>query len=248
MPPKAPPKARTEIETAVRTTEASEGRLTISEVSERLKVPQHVLRFWETKFAAVRPLRRGGGRRYYRPEDVEVLKIVRDLLYEKGHTIKSAQKLLRERGLDVDPNKREAHETSPKETLEALISSEVPVRIALVEQIRRGFRFDFVEQLAKQAGLNLNELVDLGVIPRRTLAYSRQNEQFSATQSDRATRFFRVFQKARDTFGSEDKAMQWLRRPTRPLQNNAPVGLLDTEEGARLVEDLLTRIDHGIAA
>jgi DNA-binding transcriptional MerR regulator len=69
---------------------------TISEVSEELDVPQHVLRFWETKFAQVRPLKRGGGRRYYRPEDVELLRRIRGLLYNDGYTIKGVQKLLRE--------------------------------------------------------------------------------------------------------------------------------------------------------
>lgn len=69
---------------------------TISEVSEHLEVPQHVLRFWETKFAQVRPLKRGGGRRYYRPEDVALLRRIRDLLYTEGYTIKGVQRLLRE--------------------------------------------------------------------------------------------------------------------------------------------------------
>jgi DNA-binding transcriptional MerR regulator len=71
---------------------------TISEVSEALDVPQHVLRFWETKFAQVKPLKRAGGRRYYRPEDVALLRTIRDLLYRDGFTIKGAQKLLRESG------------------------------------------------------------------------------------------------------------------------------------------------------
>lgn len=69
---------------------------TISEVSEELAVPQHVLRFWETKFSQVRPLKRGGGRRYYRPEDVALLRRIQKLLYEDGFTIKGVQKLLRE--------------------------------------------------------------------------------------------------------------------------------------------------------
>jgi len=69
---------------------------TISEVSEELDVPQHVLRFWEGKFSQVRPLKRGGGRRYYRPEDIALLKRIRDLLYSEGYTIKGVQKLLRE--------------------------------------------------------------------------------------------------------------------------------------------------------
>lgn len=71
---------------------------TISEVSEELDVPQHVLRFWETKFSQVKPLKRGGGRRYYRPEDIELLRRIRALLYSDGYTIKGVQKLLREGG------------------------------------------------------------------------------------------------------------------------------------------------------
>ena len=69
---------------------------TISEVSTDLDVPQHVLRFWESKFAPVRPLKRGGGRRYYRPEDVDLLRRIRNLLYTDGYTIKGVQRLLRE--------------------------------------------------------------------------------------------------------------------------------------------------------
>jgi DNA-binding transcriptional MerR regulator len=68
---------------------------TISEVAGELDVAQHVLRFWESKFPQVRPLKRGGGRRYYRPEDVELLRQIRSLLYDEGYTIKGAQKLLK---------------------------------------------------------------------------------------------------------------------------------------------------------
>jgi len=71
---------------------------TISEVAEDLDVPQHVLRFWETRFAHVRPLKRGGGRRYYRPEDVTLLKGIRKLLYGEGFTIKGVKKILKEKG------------------------------------------------------------------------------------------------------------------------------------------------------
>ena len=71
---------------------------TISEVAAELEVPQHVLRFWETKFAAVKPLKRGGGRRYYRPDDLDLLRGVRALLYADGLTIKGVQKILREQG------------------------------------------------------------------------------------------------------------------------------------------------------
>ena len=71
---------------------------TISEVAEELDVPQHVLRFWETRFTHVRPMKRGGGRRYYRPEDVTLLKGIRKLLYGEGFTIKGVKKILKEKG------------------------------------------------------------------------------------------------------------------------------------------------------
>lgn len=69
---------------------------TISEVAGELDVPQHVLRFWETRFTQIRPLKRAGGRRYYRPEDVDLLRRIRELLYKHGYTIKGVQKLLRD--------------------------------------------------------------------------------------------------------------------------------------------------------
>ncbi|MFC7050384.1 MerR family transcriptional regulator [Emcibacter nanhaiensis] len=72
---------------------------TISEVADAMEVPQHVLRFWEGKFSQIKPMKRGGGRRYYRPEDVEIIQVIRTLLHEDGYTIKGAQKLLREQGV-----------------------------------------------------------------------------------------------------------------------------------------------------
>jgi DNA-binding transcriptional MerR regulator len=71
---------------------------TISEVAGEIDVPAHVLRFWETKFPSVKPLKRGGGRRYYRPEDVDALRRIRNLLYEDGLTIRGVQKLLKSHG------------------------------------------------------------------------------------------------------------------------------------------------------
>lgn len=71
---------------------------TISEVAEELNLPQHVLRFWETRFVQIKPMKRGGGRRYYRPDDVELLKGIRFLLYVKGFTIKGMQRILKENG------------------------------------------------------------------------------------------------------------------------------------------------------
>lgn len=71
---------------------------TISEVADELDIPQHVLRFWETRFGQIRPLKRGGGRRYYRPDDVDLLKGIRHLLYSEGYTIKGVQRILKEDG------------------------------------------------------------------------------------------------------------------------------------------------------
>jgi DNA-binding transcriptional MerR regulator len=72
---------------------------TISEVADDLDVPQHVLRFWETRFNHIKPLKRGGGRRYYRPDDVDLLKGIRHLLYGEGYTIKGVQRILKEEGV-----------------------------------------------------------------------------------------------------------------------------------------------------
>lgn len=85
-PPSQPPERAAKSPTAFRT---------ISEVADELGVQPHVLRFWESKFPQVRPLKRAGGRRYYRPDDVEALKTIKSLLHEQGYTIKGAQKLLR---------------------------------------------------------------------------------------------------------------------------------------------------------
>src|SRR4051794_14133049 len=71
---------------------------TISEVADDLHIPQHVLRFWETRFPQVKPMKRGGGRRYYRPDDIALLRRISDLLYTQGYTIKGVQRLLRDGG------------------------------------------------------------------------------------------------------------------------------------------------------
>lgn len=84
---------------AARTAKSEAAFRTISEVAEELDVPQHVLRFWESRFTQVKPLKRGGGRRYYRPADVQLLRRIRDLLYKDGYTIKGVQKLLKDGGI-----------------------------------------------------------------------------------------------------------------------------------------------------
>ncbi len=80
---------------------AAEAFRTISEVAEEIGIAKHVLRFWEVKFGHIRPMKRGGGRRYYRPEDLELLKGIRHLLHRDGYTIKGVQKILREQGLEA---------------------------------------------------------------------------------------------------------------------------------------------------
>lgn len=90
---------------------------TISEVAEDLDLPQHVLRFWETRFAQIKPLKRGGGRRYYRPDDIDLLRGIRHLLYGDGYTIRGVQQILREQGVrHVQSIGRSAEVDAPKPT------------------------------------------------------------------------------------------------------------------------------------
>jgi DNA-binding transcriptional MerR regulator len=100
----------------IRPRKSAEAFRTISEVADELNVPQHVLRFWETKFPRIKPLKRGGGRRYYRPEDVALLRRIANLLYIQGYTIRGVQRLLKEGGGalvdDIPP-------ASPEEQAEA---------------------------------------------------------------------------------------------------------------------------------
>lgn len=136
---------------------------TISEVAAELDLPQHVLRFWETRFSQVKPMKRGGGRRYYRPEDMLLLRRIRDLLYLDGYTIKGVQKLLRQSGsvkgfieddtriTDADqeetpavtpPGRPEANSGSPvavpdNDNLRPLIQSTLSELIELRDALRR---------------------------------------------------------------------------------------------------------------
>ncbi len=112
--PPAPAPAR-------RAAKSAEAFRTISEVAGDLEVPQHVLRFWESKFPQIRPLKRAGGRRYYRPDDVALLRRIRQCLYEQGYTIKGVQKLLREGALKA-PEQRaplSPPDTAPQTTVAA---------------------------------------------------------------------------------------------------------------------------------
>ncbi|MCB8874411.1 MerR family transcriptional regulator [Acidisoma silvae] len=103
---------------------------TISEVADDLHIPQHVLRFWETKFTQVKPLKRGGGRRYYRPDDVALLRRIAHLLYTQGYTIKGVQRLLREGGGrladDIPPPLLDDQDSEAETDGEALLLSSQP--------------------------------------------------------------------------------------------------------------------------
>jgi DNA-binding transcriptional MerR regulator len=122
---------------------------TISEVATDLSVPSHVLRFWETKFSQVRPLKRGGGRRYYRPEDIALLRNIRSLLYDDGYTIKGVQKLLREGGIKTpvvdsrsskDSPTEQAHEAKP-------VAQSPTMKPAKLPATTRGVLSDVVREL-----------------------------------------------------------------------------------------------------
>lgn len=97
---------------------------TISEVSKEIDVPTHVLRFWETKFSQISPIKRGGGRRYYRPEDVNLLRSIRILLYSDGYTIRGVNKLLQEEGVNgIISNTNGTKEETPPSSPKAIIAN-----------------------------------------------------------------------------------------------------------------------------
>ncbi len=107
---------------------------TISEVAEELDLPQHVLRFWESKFISIKPMKRGGGRRYYRPEDIEILRHIKGLLYDDGYTIKGVQKLFREGG---KPSKKpESSSTGESPQLNDNVRQELKSILGELEDLR----------------------------------------------------------------------------------------------------------------
>ena len=141
---------------------------------------------------------------------------------------------------------------TPKELINLVGGREtVPITVNhardLINLVRTGLPTAAIDHLLAQQWLTLTEL-DRIVISRKTLHHRRQSGQLTAEQSDRLLRVVRIFALAEDTFGSRDKALLWLRRPNRVLDDEAPLELLDTETGARQVETLLGRIAHGIAA
>jgi DNA-binding transcriptional MerR regulator len=120
---------------------------TISEVAAILDVPQHVLRFWETRFAQIKPLKRGGGRRYYRPEDVALLQEIRRLLYSEGYTIKGVQRLMKDGSLKA----RLSEATEPVQPAVTVAPKED--RLSLPEPARAPIRAAIAELEAIRAAL-----------------------------------------------------------------------------------------------
>ena len=117
-------------------TKADDALKTISEVSELLDVPPHVLRFWEGKFVSLHPLKRSGGRRYYRPNDIDLLRRIRKLLYVNGFTIKGAQKLIRSKASCDESGILEDGGEFNTQTLPAAMAmlDEVKIRLAALKQ------------------------------------------------------------------------------------------------------------------
>jgi DNA-binding transcriptional MerR regulator len=116
---------------------APEAFRTISEVAEDLDIPQHVLRFWESRFSHIKPMKRGGGRRYYRPEDVALLRGIRHLLYGQGYTIRGVQRILREQGVRfVQTVWEEGAEQLPPSDLDAIAPDEAAASAGLFEGSR----------------------------------------------------------------------------------------------------------------
>ncbi len=119
---------------------SAEAFRTISEVAETLAVPKHVLRFWEIKFPQIRPMKRGGGRRYYRPEDVELLSGIRALLHADGYTIKGVQKILKEQGPEYAKAYGRGEVGAAHEVAKATVAKNTAVtaRSAKGSKVRRG--------------------------------------------------------------------------------------------------------------
>lgn len=127
-----------------------------------------------------------------------------------------------------------------------VLSDEVSDGVALCAAIHDGLSMDFVRLLIKAGALNTALLIDHGIVPKRTWAHAEKHGSVSAATARRLVRFMRVYGKAKQTFG--DHAVAWLQRPSTALAGAAPLALAEADPGARAVEVLLGRIDHGVAA
>lgn len=140
---------------------SAEAFRTIGEVAGELDVPKHVLRFWEGKFPQIRPMKRGGGRRYYRPEDMELLRGIRHLLHAEGYTIKGVQKILREQGIDQ---------------VKALVRAAMDIKAA-----KAGGRKSVRAALSKGGDASVSHEASAGEAARESVARSGRTADTSAT-------------------------------------------------------------------
>ena len=122
---------------------------------------------------------------------------------------------------------------------------ELPSSSQMRDRIKAGLPFSALESVRERLGLSVPEAANVLQMPARTLARRRQSRKLAADESDRLYRLARIAAHAVAVFGSEDKAGAWLRRPNRALGGDVPIQVLDTDLGARQVEDLLGRIEHG---
>jgi len=124
----------------------------------------------------------------------------------------------------------------------------VPTSTELRERIRRGLPYRSLESVRERLRLSVREAASVLHMPARTLARRRQTRKLDGDESDRLYRIARVAAQAFAVFGAEDKAATWLRRPNRALNGELPIDLLDTDVGARQIEDILGRIEHGVVS
>ena len=122
---------------------------------------------------------------------------------------------------------------------------ELPSSSQMRDRIKEGLPFSALESVRERLGLSVPEAASVLQMPARTLARRRQFRRLAADESDRLYRLARIAAHAVSVFGSEDKAGMWLRRPNRALNGELPIQVLDTDVGARQIEDLLGRIEHG---
>ena len=151
---------------------APEAFRTISEVADELEVPKHVLRFWEAKFAQLKPMKRGGGRRYYRPEDVALLRGIRFLLYNDGYTIRGVQKILREHGPRFVMDHRRMAENEAQD--DAMPAREIPDIAAEAAQRRSSLVRPSAEPASKLDRQKLVALIEEIEACRRVLTEARE--------------------------------------------------------------------------
>ena len=144
---------------------------TISEVAQELEVPQHVLRFWESRFREIRPMKRGGGRRYYRPDDLDLLRGIRHLLYGEGYTIRGVQRLLREQGVRFVQNVW--HPDAPQPALQGEAERDVEAEMAMAADAGAPAARDVTGNEGPQASWN-NPSATAGVMQAAAAAMSRE--------------------------------------------------------------------------